>query len=195
MVEHINSIKVYNNVNHQIQGAVTMNNFIKLLSGIFLLVLYSFSVSADDYVKIDYPQTAPAGLKAIAITIDPPTNYYYGEMKSYGVSKENLESIISQRLTNAGFKVISFTESLENPEASVLNLKVRLIKGYGLIYSYGLNLSLNQKAPLLGGNAYHSVKTWSDWKAGGTQQTSLPVINGYVVELVDNFIETHRSQI
>ena len=195
MVEHMNCNKVYNNISQHTQGAVTMNKFITMLSAIFLLVFYSFSVSATDYVQAHYPQTAPAGLKAIAITIDPPTNYYYGEMKSYGVSKENLEKIISQRLANAGFKVISFTESLENPEAAVLNLKVRLIKGYGLIYSYGLNLTLNQKAPLQGGNAFHSVETWSDWKAGGTQQTGLPVINGYVAELVDNFIETHRSQI
>ena len=177
------------------QGAVTMNKFISMLSAMFLLVLYSFSVSAVDYVEANYQQPAPAGLKAIAITIDPPTNYYYGEMKSYGVSKENLEKIISQRLTNAGFKVITFTDSLEDPEAAVLNLKIRLIKGYGLIYSYGLNLSLNQKAPLQGGNALYPVETWSDWKAGGTQQTSLPVINTYAAELVDNFIATHRSQI
>ena len=171
-----------------------MKKLITMLSSAFLITFFSLSSMAVNYGNDNYPQNVLTGVKAIAVTIDPPTNYYYGELKAYGVSKENLVENISQRLTNAGFNVISFSESLEQPEAAVLNLKIRIIKGYGLIYSYGLNLSLNQKAPLQGNNAFHSVETWSDWLAGGMQQTNLPYLNGYAMQLVDNFIETHRTQ-
>jgi len=171
-----------------------MKKLITILSSALLITFFSLSSMAVNYGDGNHPQNVLTGIKAIAVTIDPPTNYYYGELKSYGVSKENLEYEISKRLTNAGFDVISFSDSLEKPEAAVLNLKIRIIKGYGLIYSYGLNLSLNQKAPLYGDNAFHSIETWSDWLAGGTQQTTLRYLNGYAMQLVDNFIETHRAQ-
>ena len=127
-----------------------MKKLITILSSALLIIFFSLPSVAVNYGDTDHPQNILAGIKAIAVTIDPPTNYYYGELKNYGLSKENLEDQISQRLTNAGFNVITFKESLEDPDATVLNLKIRMILGYGLIYSYGLNLSLNQKAPMHG---------------------------------------------
>ncbi len=171
-----------------------MKKITTLLSSALFIVFFSLSSTAALYGDSEHPQNVLTEINKIAITIDPPTNYYYGELIKYGVTKEKLHEMISQRLTNAGFNVVPFSESLEHPEAAVLNLKIRLIKGYGLIYSYGLNLSLNQKAPLQGANAFHSVETWSDWLAGGTQQTGLPYLNGYVMKLVDNFIDSHHSQ-
>ncbi len=171
-----------------------MKKLITMLSSALLITFLSLSSMAVNYGDGNHPQNVLTGIKAIAVTIDPPTNYYYGELKSYGVSKENLEYEISKRLTNAGFDVISFSDSLEKQDAAVLNLKIRTTIGHGLIYSYGLNLSLNQKAPLQDNNAFHSVETWSDTLAGGMQQTNLPYLNGYAMQLVDNFIETHRTQ-
>jgi len=171
-----------------------MNKLITILSSALLITFLSLSSMAVNYGDGNHPENVLTGIKAIAVTIDPPTNYYYGELKTYGVSKENLEYEISKRLTNAGFDVISFSDSLEKQDAAVLNLKIRITIGHGLIYFYDLNLSLNQKAPLHGNNASHSVETWSDVLVGAMQQTTLPYLNGYSMQLVENFIETHQAQ-
>jgi hypothetical protein len=62
------------------------------------------------------------------------------------------------------------------------------------VYSYGLDLSLNQKSALASGAGYHSVKTWSTSQFGGMQQTSLPYLNNYSMNLVENFIQVHQAQ-
>jgi hypothetical protein len=135
------------------------------------------------------------GVNKVAVDVDPPVNSLNSELQNYGVSDTDLENKISQRLRDAGFSVISAEQALTDPEAALLKLRIRLIIGYGLIYSYGLDLSLNQKAILYGGNDLHySVKTWSDSQFGGMQQTSLPYLNTYSMELVENFIEAHRAQ-
>ena len=135
------------------------------------------------------------GVKMIAVVVDPPVRSLNDELRNYGVSDTDLENKISQRLRDAGFEVISAEQALGYPEAALLKLRIRLIIGYGVIYSYGLDLSLNQKAMLYGGNdAHYLVKTWSDSQFGGMQQTSLPYLNIYSMELVENFIEAHRAQ-
>jgi len=135
------------------------------------------------------------GVKTVTVNVDPPVRSLNDELRNYGVSDIDLEKKISQRLRDAGFNVVSAEQALADPEAALLKLRIRMIIGYGLVYSYGLNLSLNQKASLYGGNnTFYSVKTWSEGKFGGTQQTSLGILNNYSMQLVENFIEAHRAQ-
>ena len=171
-----------------------MKKVMMKIIGAALITLISIPGMAALYGNSNHPANVMAGVKSIAITIETPTNYDNGELIKYGVTKENLEKLISQRLSDAGIDVIPFSESLEDPAAAVLNLKIRLFRGWGLVYSYGLNLSLNQKAPLLGNNAYHSTETWSDWLTGGTQQSGLPRLNGYIMQLVENFVNSYKAQ-
>lgn len=135
------------------------------------------------------------GVKTVAVNVDPPIRSMNDELRNYGVSDIELENKISQRLRDAGFNVVTAEQALADPEAALLKLRIRMIISYGMVYSYGLDLSLNQKAPLPGGsNSFYSVKTWSDGQFGGTQQTSLRYLNNYSMQLVENFIEAHRAQ-
>ena len=162
-----------------------------------LLSLVSLSGNAL-YFNWDNQTFANATLKGIntvTVDVDPPIRSLNDELRNYGVSDTVLEEKISQRLRDAGFNVISAEQALADPDAALLKLRIRLIIGYGLIYSYGLDLSLNQKAPLSdGGNSYYSVETWSKGLFGGVQQTSLGYLNNYSLNLVENFIEAHRAQ-
>lgn len=136
-----------------------------------------------------------SGLKTITVNVDPPIRSLNDELRNYGVSDIELEKKISQRLRDAGFNVVSKEQALADPEAALLKLRIRMIISYGTVYSYGLDLSLNQKAPLPGNNnSFYSVKTWSDGQFGGTQQTSLRYLNNYSMQLVENFIEAHRAE-
>ncbi|OGT86830.1 MAG: hypothetical protein A3G42_03915 [Gammaproteobacteria bacterium RIFCSPLOWO2_12_FULL_47_76] len=134
-------------------------------------------------------------VKIIAVNVDPPIRSMNDKLRNYGVSDIELEKKISQRLRDAGFNIISTEQALADPEAAQLKLRIRMIISHGTVYSYGLDLSLNQKAPLSGGsNSFYSIRTWSDGLFGGTQQTSLRYLNNYSMQLVENFIEAHRAQ-
>jgi len=136
-----------------------------------------------------------SGINTIAVNVDPPIRSVNDELRNYGVSDIELEKKIAQRLRDAGFNVVSTEQALADPEAALLKLRIRMIISHGTVYSYGLDLSLNQKAPLSGGsNSFYSIRTWSDGLFGGTQQTSLRYLNNYSMQLVENFIEAHRAQ-
>lgn len=136
-----------------------------------------------------------SGINTIAVNVDPPIRSMNDELRNYGVSDVELEKKIAQRLRDAGFNVVSAEQALTDPEAALLKLRIRMIISNGSVYSYGLDLSLNQKAPLSGdSNSFYSIRTWSDGQVGGTQQTSLRSLNGYSMQLVENFIEAHRVQ-
>jgi hypothetical protein len=176
-----------------------MNIIHRLRKIALLLVLASFPVLAAlfDYDREDnqfFANTSLNSIKTIAINIDPPVGNYYGELGKYGVSTTVLEEKMSQRLRAAGINVVSFNEALEDPEAALLDLRVRLVLPDYSYYSYNLHLSLKQKVPLPGKNAFYSVKTWSDSIIGALEQSRLVVLNDYSMQLVDNFITAYQTQ-
>ena len=163
-----------------------------------LALLLSSMPGSAFYYSCDSQTFANATLhevKIIAVNVDPPIRSMNDKLRNYGVSDIELEKKISQRLRDAGFNIISTEQALADPEAAQLKLRIRMIISHGTVYSYGLDLSLNQKAPLSGGsNSFYSIRTWSDGLFGGTQQTSLRYLNNYSMQLVENFIEAHRAQ-
>ena len=174
-----------------------MKQYIRLT--VSLLVLAS-SLSATA-AFFEYPQgyanATLKGLKTIAVNIDPPRGSDYTEMTLYGVSSEQLQAMISGRLRDAGFKVITFTESLEDPEAVLLDLRVRVDIPWSSFYAFDLKLSVNQKLPLpQDKNSFYSVRTWSDRQIGALQRSGpgLYPLYGFSMQLVENFIQAHQAQ-
>lgn len=167
---------------------------------IIFMIITSVSLSAaavSSYIDNEnFANISLKGLNTIAINIDPPFGNDYTTLRVIsGVSKEDLKQQIEQRLRNAGLNVISFEQSLENPEAVVLNLRMRLVMPWSLFYQYSLDLSIKQKVPLAAGNnAFYSVETWSDGIHGAVSQSDLGYLNNYSLQLVDNFISAYQAQ-
>jgi len=144
-----------------------------------------------------YSHATLKGLKTVAVNIDPPRGSDYTEMSRYGISSEKLQEMISARLRDAGLKVITYTESLADPEAVLLDLRVRVDIPYGSFYAFDLKLSVNQKIPLAqGAGSFYSVRTWSDRQIGALQQVGpgLYPLYDYSMQLVENFIKAHQAQ-
>jgi hypothetical protein len=170
-----------------------LNSFGMLL--VTFISLPAMSAFYGDYET--YNRATLQGLKTIAVNIDPPRGSDYTEMYRYGVTKEGLQEMISRRLRDAGFTVISLAESLEDPDAVLLDLRVRVDIPWGSFYTFDLNLSLKQKVGLpRGKNSFYSVRTWSDGQLGALQQSGygLYPLYGYTLQLVDNFIRAYRTQ-
>ena len=144
-----------------------------------------------------YSNATLKGLKTIAVNIDPPRGSDYTALLNSGVTSEKLQDMISARLRAAGFKVINYSESLADPEAVLLDLRVRVDMPWGSFYAFDLKLSVNQKLPLAqGAGSFYSVRTWSDRQIGALQQVgpSLYPLYDYSMQLVENFIKAHNAQ-
>jgi hypothetical protein len=173
-----------------------MKKYTCILYSILLLLLsaqtsaYFFSHDHQGFTNSNLK-----GFHTVAINIDPPVGRYYEDINRYGVTKTELQEQITQRLQQVGINVISFEEALEDPNAALIELKLRVVTPYNLYYSIGLNLSVKRKAPLAeGSGAYYSIETWSDGQVGGVSQTDLPKIYTYTSQLVDNFIVAYQDQ-
>ena len=174
-----------------------MHKYIRLVTSLLVLAISLPADAAffDDYQG--YTHATLKGLNTIAVNIDPPRGSDYNEMFRYGVTSEQLQEMISARLREAGFKVITVTESLDDPTAVMLDLRVRVDIPWGSFYAYDLKLSVNQKLPLAqGNNSFYSVKTWSDRQVGALQESGpgLYPLYGYSMKLVENFIKAHMAQ-
>jgi len=163
-----------------------------------LLMAGSFAVTAGFFEEpLGYENATLRGLKTIAVHIDPPTGSDATEMSRNGVTSENLQEMISARLRNAGFKVISYSDSLHDPEAVLLDLRVRVDMPWGSFYAFDLKLSVFQKFPLSqGAGSFSSVRTWSDRQIGALQAVGpgLYPLYDYSMLLVENFIKAHHAQ-
>lgn len=169
----------------------------RLLITLIITAVSLSAAAASGYIDNEnFANISLKGLNTIAINIDPPFGSDYTTLRvTSGVSKEDLKQQIEQRLRNAGFNVISIEQSLENPEAVVLNLRMRLVMPWSLFYQYSLDLSVKQKVPLpAGNNAFYSVETWSDGIHGAVSQSDLKYVNNYSLQLVDNFISAYQAQ-
>jgi hypothetical protein len=167
------------------------------LSSILLLLL-SAQTSAY-YFSLDHQSFTNSNLKGVdtvAINIDPPVGLHNMEINRYGVTKTELQNQLTQRIQEAGINVVSFEEALEDPNAALIELKLRVITSYSLYYSIGLNLSVKRKAPLAAGSggAFYSIETWSDGTVGGGSQSDLTKIYTYTSQLVDKLIVAYQDQ-
>ena len=175
-----------------------MKEFIRHAATLLGLTI-SISVAAAFFEEPQgYAHATLKGLKTIAVNIDPPRGSDYTAMSTYGVTSEKLQEMISARLRDAGFKVINYPESLADPEAVLLDLRVRVDIPWGSFYAFDLKLSVNQKLPLAQGGAgsFYSVRTWSDRQIGALQMVGpgLYPLYGYSMQLVENFIKDHQAQ-
>lgn len=169
----------------------------RLILFISTLIFSVASFSGYAYFSEDYlflKNSSLKGVNTVIVEVDPPVRSLNDELVNHGVSSGELQKRISERLRDAGINVIDREQALADPQAALLKLRIHMAIGWGTVYSWGLNLSLNQNTSLNRPGAYYPVRTWSTGKFGGTQQTNLRIINDYSMQLVDEFIAAHHAQ-
>lgn len=151
---------------------------------------FSFGDGSDTFAR-----DALKGIKVITVNVDPPARHIYDDLRVRGITAESLQGEITSRLQQAGIQVIDMTAALDDPDAALLNLRVRLVRSSKGVYSYGLYLSANRKV-LLGQDttSFQSVRVWSDYKVGGTSISFLRDVEVYSYELVDRFVADYQRQ-
>ncbi len=112
-----------------------------------------------------------------------------------GLNGDALESIVTQSLSGAGIKVLSEASVSASKGAPSLFVSINTIKHSGGVYSFTVNLGLEQVV-FLARNPDIKLKapTWSVIGTGASLPEDLNSdVGKYVKILVDRFIEQYKS--
>jgi len=112
-----------------------------------------------------------------------PTGGDYGILKALGVTKVKLEDSISKQLQAAGFNIIGVNDAENDPSAALIEVRIRVIKSLGVVYSTSVNVTTSYYAD-----------AWTGGVTSGLSQNDLPSIITYTKELIDDFIKVHQAQ-
>ena len=159
----------------------------------FILLATSITAGSTMYSSRD-AYSGLRGISAFAVNVDPPHGIIYGNLKIYGISRENLQKRITEKLENAGIDVISYADSIDTPGAGVLDLRLRVVIPEYYYYSYNLYLSVRQKVKTQQGQQLFLINTWSDTTIGALEESRLTVLNDYADKMIDEFIEEYKAQ-
>ena len=160
---------------------------------LFFLGTLSLNINAASSNLSVLPDIQLQGLKNIAIDINTPTTGDYRYLQGSGVTKEKLETNISKQLQAAGFNIISVNDAQNDPSAALVEVRIRLTKGFGALFSTSVQVKVKQKVSL-GQNATPNfyADTWTGGVNTGLSQQDLPSILIYTRELIDDLIKVHQ---
>jgi len=172
-----------------------VKNIYSLFTILFFLGASSFNVNAVGSNIGELSNIPLQGLKTIAVEVITPTGGDYRDLQQRGVTKEKLEENVNKQLQAAGFNIISVNDAQNDPSAALIEVRIRLTKGFGVIFSTSIQVKVKQKV-YLGQNATPNfyVDTWTGGVNTGLSQQDLPSIYIYTKELIDDLIKVHQVQ-
>jgi len=110
-----------------------------------------------------------------------------------GFSSTALKNDIESQLTQAGIRVFRNKERLDQPGLPYLYVRMSLLRT-DLIYSYGLEISLNQTVTL---TRYPSISifapTWWVYAAGAMSPLNVGTLRSTAHEYLRKFIQAYQS--
>jgi hypothetical protein len=110
------------------------------------------------------------------------------ELAAHGLSGEALRRTLASDLQAAGVAVVDEAALVADDRTGELRLRVRLMRAPYYFYLYNVNLTLNSKVGLAGGDAFTTLPTWSDGWVGALMPTDVARINDFAKELLSRFI-------
>jgi hypothetical protein len=130
------------------------------------------------------------GLSAVSVAVDPIDP----DIEREGLSRSQIQREVEMRLKAGGIKVLAPTESPAMPGQPQLCISVNAMKGSSSIYSYSLEVSLQQRV-LLDRDPQISVvgSTWATGSIGIVGAAKLGGLFAKITDLVGDFLEAWRS--
>jgi hypothetical protein len=172
-----------------------VKNIYSLFTTLFFLGALSFNVYAAGSNISELSNISIQGLKTLAVEVNMPTGGAYGDLKARGMTKVKLEENVSKQLQAAGFNIIGVNDAQNDPSAALIEVRIRVVRTLGVVYSTSVNITMKQKV-YLGQNTTTSfyADAWTGGVTSGLSQNDLSSINTYVRELIDDFIKVHQVQ-
>ena len=145
------------------------------------LLALSFAVMAAS----DHRTGARKNIDTVALSIEG----IHRDLGTYSVTTPSLKSILSERLGDAGIRVIDMAELADHPQAAVISLRLTLIRSPYYFYLYGLNMAMKYRLPVDGdGGGFALVKTWSDTRNGMLMPSDAGDIKRMSLEMLDKLL-------
>lgn len=145
-------------------------------------------------IDSDLTRQTMAGLKGVSVAVENPQPNIQKYAQRYGLTREQIQKDVEQRLVKAGVTVLNQEQWKKTPGRPVLyvNVNTHLYQKYW--YSYTVSVELRQIVTLEANpNVKTLADTWSIDMAAVANIGTLGTIKDNVAMLTDKFIEVWKS--
>ena len=115
------------------------------------------------------------------------------EIERGGLTREQIQTEVQQRLRRAGIPLLSKEEAAQRPGAPFLAVSVNTIRHPMGLYAYSIDVVLYQSVTLVRDATSASVPTWSTGTLGIVPSKRLAAILKSTAEQVEQFIRAYRT--
>jgi hypothetical protein len=134
------------------------------------------------------------GIKGVSVAVENPQPNIQKYAQRFGLTRDQLQKDIEQRLTKAGITVLNQEKWLQTSGRPVLYVIVNTHEYEKYWYAYTIIVDLMQITTLEANSDIKTLaSTWSINMAGIANIGTLNAIKGDVNTLVDRFIDAHLS--
>jgi hypothetical protein len=167
----------------------------KIFMTIFVLSIIAILPAANLYA-IDSEQTRQTILmiKGVRVVVEDPQSNIQKYVQRFGLTKEQLQKSIEQRLMKAGITILEQEKWLKTAGRPILYVNINTHEYQKYWYAYAIIVDLRQIVTLETNPDVRTLaSTWSVNMAGIANIGSLDIIHKNINVLVDRFIEARQS--
>jgi hypothetical protein len=159
-----------------------------------LLLFFTMTVSSLHAIDSDLTRRTLLGLKGVSVAVENPQPNIQKYAQRFGLTKDQLQKDIEQRLTKAGINVLNQEKWLQTSGRPVVYVVVNTHEFEKYWYSYTIIVDLMQITTLEANSDIKTLaSTWSINMAGIANIGTLNTIKDNVNLLVDRFIKAYLS--
>jgi hypothetical protein len=160
--------------------------FVLILTVLFLMTLGPQSFAGDSTRS----RATLIGLRGVYVKIDRLGS----EIVKEGLTQQQIEEDVKQKLDSAGIKILSDTEGLRQLANPYLHVKPRISKTKTGLYLCFITIEFVQDARLVRDRSLlRPVPTWSVGVEGAIYKDFSEKVRNHIKDLMDRFIDAYLS--
>ncbi len=176
-----------------VTAPVIMKRLVMLVSAVLLIG------SAVPVLAIDSKETRLTliGLQGVYVAVEelqPNVMKYEKHLRKSGLTKEQIQQGVAQRLREAEIRILSSDEWLKTPGRPVLYVNVNTHENEKYLLAYDVRLELQQLVSIDSNPRIKTLaSTWTINVTGIVNIGTLNIIRDNMFFLVDRFVEAYKS--
>jgi len=163
---------------------------------VFCFVFFFFATMPRSLYAIDSELTRQTllGLKGVSVAVEDPQSNIQKYAQRFGLTRDQLQKDIEQRLAKAGIAVLNQEKWTAMPGRPVLYININTHEYQKYWYAYTIIVDLRQIVTLESNPDIKTLaSTWSTNMAGIANIGTLNSIKDNVNTLIDRFIDVYLS--